>query len=276
MTTPLPTTLRLRIDRMAWFFFAQLLAGLAVSLIAVAAGEKSHPFNERMFFFVLSAQFSQVTLLAAWNALGDSRQAVRPIVSFVLVFMVWLIGFALPMGFGATPMNPFIPGVAMFVQWVVVQVPLWIVRLTFRWQMGPICDDADQAKLRIVQFGIRHLIIWTTLVAIVLGVSRWMVGFLGPEKRDQTGFALFLACNSMFAWPTLLSALVHRWMPTAIVAALVFTIIVTWSEPFIFNALIGGSREGIFNWLNAIQFGWILGSMLILRAMGYRLIRPRP
>jgi hypothetical protein len=120
------------------------------------------------------------------------------------------------------------------------------------------------------------LIIWTTLVAIVLGVARWAVEFLSSDRHDVTGFALFMICNSMFAWPTLLSALVHRWMPTAIVAAMVFTIIVTWSEPFIFDALLGGdTTDGIFVWLNAIQFVWILGSMLILRAMGYRLIRPR-
>ncbi len=266
------------------FVIAQILAGLlgviCVILDGHLRGSSIYPYSELLLFFALGIAvgipFSQVTLLATWNALGNGRLGLRPIGSIVCLIVVWWVGFGLPYVASQFPINIAAAGIAMFVQWILVQVPLWIVRLTFGWQMGVIDQQNEASGPSDLQFGIKHLIIWTTFVAIVLGLAKLLVGKVSVDSQEAVGFGLLLICNSLLAWPTLLGSLAYRWMPAALLAAFAFAIAITIAEPFVFKAILGEANPmSIFWGVNGAQFFWIAGSMLILRRFGFRLVRPR-
>jgi hypothetical protein len=220
--------------------------------------------------------FSQATLLGAWNALGDGRAGLRPMGSLLCLLCAWGMAYLPSPWF--QPYLEFGPlGLALFVQWIFIQLPFWFFRLKFGWQLGQIDGQNAAGGLGDVQFGIRHLVAWTTLVAIALGLAKSFVQESSGSPGSFAPYFLFLLCNSLFAWPMVLSCMADRWMPAALLATIMFTIVVTWAEPWIFAATLGTDSHipHIFLWLNGIQFVWVVGSLLLLRRVGYRLVKPR-
>jgi hypothetical protein len=266
--------------RRVWLLFAilaaQVLAGVFVAgLILLACHSplwKTVSCDEALQRLSLGVAFSHVTLLASWNALGDAKWLVRPTSSALCLIGVWIALCGINAIFQSFLSLYLSLVVAMFGQWVLVQIPFWIARLTFGWQIGTVDQCHAANGVRGAQFGIKHLLIWTAVVAILLALSKWVVvGETTRFRRELGELGLFILCNSLFAWPILVGCLVNRWMPAALL-----TLLVTFAEPHLFKAVTTVTpRQHIFAWLNGIQFIWTVGSLSVLRWFGFRFVRDR-
>lgn len=277
-----PSTSSLRGNRLPILpaFFAVLSAQFITGLLLVIMLLVLYPWQDArrtdyLLNVILAISFSQVILLAIWNALGEGKLVIRPIGSFICVIAV------LGMTYGAIYLihRSYIIGstiaLAMFVQWVMCQAPLWIARLSFGWRIGVIDHQNLAGGPWDVQFGIKHLIAWMTFVAVVLAIGKGLLRIESLRSRDAVGFGVFLVFNCLFTWPTVLGSLAERWTRVAMSVSFLLMIGVTMAEPFVFQKLAGGSRENVFWWLNGTEFVWIAGSMLIIRWFGFRLVRSR-
>lgn len=259
------------------FFVGQVVLSLiSTSLLVFVFGGTALRVNWQTALF-LGIPFSQVTVLAAWNALGDSQRFLRPIGSIVWLVLIWLICFGIPDVTFQNPPGMVVPGMAMFAQWILVQIPLWFVRLKFGWRLGTIDEHAGAGASRSVQFGIRHLLIWMTIVGVILGIARLVLRTATFHGNEASGFSIFLICNSLFAWSSALSSVLNYRLLWALGAAAGLTVIISLVEPYVFTTLIGTlpRQRSLFWNVNCVQFVWISGSMLILRQFGFRLVRVR-
>ena len=166
------------------------------------------------------------------------------------------------------------PGLAMVVQWSVIQLPLWCARILFSWRLGREGQPNSTRAPAEVQFGIKHLLGWTTCVAVAIGTGKLIVSREILQESNAIGFGLFLTFNSLYAWPTLLSGLAQHRAVLGGFAAFGFMLVITFAEPMVFSAVHGKGGDGGFFWLlNGVQFAWIAGSVWFLRRLGLRLVR---
>lgn len=228
--------------------------------------------------FVLGVAFAQVALLAVWTTFAPGRMLTRTLSGFGGTIFV---GVALLATFGGGPGSwLFLPSV--LVQWLVVQIPMWIVRLSFDWRICWPGEELIPASRRDVQFGIGQLMVWTALVGMTLGVFRLLV----PEdwltsNRNPPGVLITFTCltvfNCLLAWPVVWSTLAPRRWPVWIVAASVCCIGLTYVEIETIQAISKRNGGGIeVLWIvNAIAAGASGLALLALRASGFRLVRSR-
>jgi hypothetical protein len=134
---------------------------------------------------VLSTIFGQVSLAAAWCALGPYALIRRLPLSFTwLAAIVTSFGFAIgrsphPNGFGVL----LVYGGAVVVQWLLVQSPIWLFVVRYRLRVAHRDDVVSITHRHDQQFGIRQVLILTTLVALVLGAGRFLLG--GSKQTDH-------------------------------------------------------------------------------------------
>ena len=255
------------------FWLAQILGTILVSFAANSLAIADWT-DAACFGIWYGITFAQVSLLATWTACGDGSFVVRSLVSVFAGALLWLFAFNL---FGSTSIpGGFLPGIAMLTQWFVIQLPLWVVRLIWGWRLIRLRSDESEntGNEGKVQFGVKHLLGWTTLVAIILGLGKFFSSNPTFSRIEVFEFGLFLLCNSLITWPSLLVVFATRKAWVSILVALAFTVIVTVAEPFLFT-LISASNSGsdyIFWWLNGVQLVWITGSTTALRLAGFRLV----
>jgi hypothetical protein len=264
-----------RVDGLPVFFAGQLGLALLVAVsIYFATAPRSLTEYRLLLYIQMSIPFAQASVLAAWNALGDQRGSVRPLETMGILFASWATCFGIPWVAQSFPGDILVPGIAVFAQWVVIQIPFWLARLSFGWRLEKIDAEPAASSRSPVQFSILHLLAWTTVVAVVLGIVRWIAPVVATASRDGAGFAVFLLFNAVLGWPTLLGCMVKRWVGVALLAALATVVVVTRFQPYVYQTLLGFKpMPDAFPWLNGAIFCWTAGSMLILRGMGMRLVR---
>lgn len=108
-------------------------------------------------------------------------------------------------------------------QWFVAQLPLWGLGVAY----GLRLQHPDQAQTpvdpRDRQFGIRELLIFTTIIAVILGIGRVVVASL-PRSilgDEEAGIFVFLAVAAvLFALPLLVAGLLPRYAGLAVAIGL--------------------------------------------------------
>lgn len=259
------------------FLLVQFLADVFVALLVAMFGIHGPETWLRILIsaILLSIPFSQVSLLSLWSALGPGRAIWRLAASLTAGVVIWLLDFGLAFLAESGAPTRVAPAVAMFLQWIVIQIPLWGVRIFAGWQIDREGRwDGARAALG-VQFGIKHLLGWMTFVAATLAIGRIIVANQALREQDMVGFGIFLAFNSLFAWPTLLFGLAQRRTVAGGLAALGFMVVVTIAQPMVFRAFHAGGHQAVFFWaLNGIQFAWMTGCVWYFRRLGFRLVRP--
>ncbi len=226
--------------------------------------------------------YGQLGFAAIWAVMAPTRVSVRVLVSSVLgaVAIAGFVGF-----FGAIHFEDFVLLiVAVFgVTWILLQIPLWICRLGFGWQLQLVNGTASTDSHDELQFGIRQLLLWTTILGIVFGMARW--GFAesnwgGHVFESQTLIAFVLLGGFSFLltapmiWATLLKAYLYVTLPLAIL----FVGMVTLVELPVFNLCLdkSGNPSPLFWWLmNFMHTAVLLVSLFALRFAGLRLSRRR-
>ena len=130
--------------------------------------------------YLFGTIFGQTTLAGAWAAFGPFRWRWRLLLAPVWLVLLWAcVAFSIGLHGGpGDPLFLLLLAGCLLGQWILVLLPFAGLALGYRVQLVHGSDGAagiDQgidpgSKPRQLQFGIRQLLILTTIVAVVLGI----------------------------------------------------------------------------------------------------------
>jgi hypothetical protein len=231
------------------------------------------------FFF--GSLFAHTTLAAAWTALGPAPLVWRLPLSLVWVFCLAVAIQINILIHGGPDGGAILVGACLFGQWLLMQIPLWTIALTFGAHLRH--DDCLQAPFdpRERQFGIQQLIVVTTIVAVVFACGRLAVPQLAEHLRFTKGeapiFVFLGAAAIVLTLPLLLAGLMRYYSTAAVVIVLVLIGFATaWEMPLL--RLFGGGpgpNTEHFIAINAFTVTILLTALTIVRLGGYSLVGRR-
>ncbi|MBC8877182.1 MAG: hypothetical protein H8E44_47745 [Planctomycetes bacterium] len=237
----------------------------------------------------------QVNLIAAWAALAPGNVLFRLPWSMLLGVLTWyslVLGHRLAelldsLGVVSSHSNldmgeTVLLGIILVVGIIVAQIPLWIAGRVFRWKL--VCGDMPES-IHLPQFNLRHLLLGMFLLSLVLGAARVI---LPTEERwsfhtDDELWAILgavILCNLLITVPCIWGS----FAPTAVllplaVAWTAYCAVLTLVEFGVLCLILGSPGNDVveiiitFFLLNLSQCGTVLGSFLLLRAVGFRFVR---
>lgn len=131
------------------------------------------PFDQFIWCIGLGLMVAQPCALAVWCALGTQKLVVRvPLTMGILFCLVCEYVGTLYALDNSMPLEiTFILIVGTFVLAAFIQVPLWIFRLKTRHEISLMGEERKSAEDS--QFGIKHLLITTTIAAVVAAVFQY-------------------------------------------------------------------------------------------------------
>lgn len=119
--------------------------------------------------------------------------------------------------------------------------------------------------------------VFTTIIAVMLGAGRFAVLHLSPVSDVQNGIPLFifLACAAIIVTlPLILASLLPRFaIPAVAVALLLAGILTAFEIPLLnrFQRVTGGGPDTLhIVFINGFTSAWVLIIVLIVRTSGYR------
>ena len=236
---------------------------------------------------------AQVGLTIIWAILGTTHWNIRLPACAVLATLLVLI---------MPPSDEF--GQRLFPIQMIALAGLCLVLRWRRFKLMPIetADERGVERVRQMQFSIRHLLIWTTSLAIVLGALR-ALDLLSLqsvnahfERRTTDYFSaglLMAIAHIISLWAALGSGSPWlRWPVFALTLPLIGLAIgiiedyfqwIRWSRNFTISVLWRESsiREDLNGFVIAVSLAgsFLVASLVILRILGFRLARnskPRP
>lgn len=238
--------------------------------------------------------FAAVSVAGTWAALGPFPVAMRLPCALCWTVMAGILAmFNIHMASGGdrdAAMEGLVLAAAFLILWLIVQTPLWIARSVYRFKLELPRPTTAASTLSEHQFGIRQLLIVTAVIAAALGAGRLLVLGIGsnsisgqargPDSEFLVIIALLLISNSLVAFIVVTGALLPKRSGLAVALGIAVVGGISLVESAVMTLLPGGP-PGFFQMfvfigtMNGIQFGWLLASLLLLRAAGYRLIAAR-
>lgn len=260
-----------------WFCATPLIA-VGLLLLVLLSGNAPGPVIPG---FLWGTLFGHTTLAAVWTAFGP-----LPLLWRLPLALLWLV--ALPVTIfcnlrlhSGTGDGVFAVVVAACLagQYAFLQLPFWGLVLTYRLRLRYSEATSMRPDPRETQFGIRQLMIFTTIVAIVLGAGRFAITYLPSfaGHDDSTPALIFLAVAAIVVTlPLILAALLPRLSILAVGVVLVLIGLFTAFELPLWNRFTSsGIQESLlFVFINGFTSAWILAIALIVRFSGYRFGRP--
>ena len=128
----------------------------------------------------------------------------------------------------------------------------------------------------LVQFGIKHLLIWTFIVAAFMGIARLITPQLQFDSNNSLAEELRLGLNltlgnSLIALPVIWGCLSRNYFWYWIIVTVAVCIVVCFVQTLLEQ---GGSMHSEFLWtINAAQMSISIFAMLAIRFTGNRLNR---
>lgn len=249
-----------------------LLAGLASCLAwGDLAFEIGWSVESLRWALARGIPFGQATLLGCWTVIGSGRRAIRAILSLLALLLLWATVFVIqPLVRHRFDSATLVPGLALLGQSAVVLLIQCFLRCCFVWNLpakgGPGTAEPD----RPWQFGIRHLMVWTTVTALLLVLGRELMPHF-TNMPEAYAFTLFGVANCAFSTPLLVLAERERGWLAGLLLSVVWLIAVTLGEIQVFLTMWipVAIRERI--WLvNGVQFTVIVGTMWSIRVAQQR------
>lgn len=259
-------------------FWVTPLVILGLVLIAIVAdmGPGHSGLGYLAIGFLFGSIFGHATLASGWTALGPAPLLIRLPLS--LIWVATIIGaMFIGMSNDGQPLEvTVVISCGLVAQWLLVQLPLWGLVMFYGLRVRH-KDELSQAfdpKER--QFGIRQLLIFTTIVAIILGVGRSLITPVSKNFHIQGEALIFMflaAAAILMTLPVLLAALLPRRSGLAIFGILVLIGLATLGEVSLLRIFDKGSGPDVwhFVWINAFASLWIVGICLVLQLNGYSL-----
>jgi len=249
-------------------------------LIAVLDPDPGRGLSETISIgFFLGTLFAHAALAAAWTALGPGPLVWRLPLSLVWIFLLAVaIQINLAINNGPTG-GALVVGGCLFGEWLLLQIPLWTIALAFGAHIRH--NTKTQAfDPRERQFGIRQLIIVTTIVAVVFGSGRLIVPQMAEHMALTKGegpiFVFLGVAAAILALPLMLAALMRQYALPSVLLVLTLIAIGTASEVPLLR-LVGGGGPGPkvqdFVAINFFTVSILLAVLAMVRLNGYSLTR---
>ena len=247
--------------------------------------------SEWVFALLVGFCIGQVNLIAVWASLAPGNIVLRASWSLLLTMAMWyglILGVEIahrsPINYvSMTRSDAILLIIVLLVGVAILQIPLWIAKKVFRWRLTRRPDDTAASLQEDRQFQIQHLLVATVLVALALSPLRRMLppGTVDSLHLDRELFVLLPAvilCNIVVVLPCIWWAFARsaaRPAPSRMGGRL--------RRPH--NCRIRISLRGAwltcagfweppltFYLLNLSQCVAILGTLWILRAIGFRMV----
>ncbi len=252
---------------------------ILLGCVSIALFNPSQTSEHLVLGLIFGTLFGQTTLAAAWTCFGPVALLWRLPVSIVWVALL-LASLAINVGLHGGPSDVVgIMILCLFGQWLLIQIPLWALVGAYGIRFGYHIDTSSPTLAR-PQFGIRELMIFTTIVAVVLGIGRVMVTqvALHFQMRGEGPIFIFLAAAAIvMTLPLLLAAMLPRIAPVATVAILCLIALATlWELPLMSSVVSGpGPDNWHLIWINGFTSAWIVAGIALVRACGYQMTTAR-
>jgi len=237
-----------------------------------------------VYAFVGGAAVGQVALLATWAALGPGRLMQRvPVVSMLTVLFWYAVLLSGMLGVATFSADESIAlGLVVFGGFVLFQSPLWLVRRSFRWRIEPDEAGPHPDGFKETQFGLRHMLFWTAGIAVLLGLGRLILS--GDELRNFDEIIVFTAIATpivcalaaAMGLPGSWAALANTpRRPGWLMWLIAYCVALSLAERIVLGLFFPVDLTDVFCF-NAGQLVIITGTLLLVRRIGYRLIRSGP
>ncbi|UUO05337.1 hypothetical protein M4951_18385 [Blastopirellula sp. J2-11] len=253
-------------------------AMIVLSWLSIAL---AYPLGTIGMGYFLGSLSAQVTLAAAWAALGPTSPARRMILSIGWVLSLWgAVGITMSINSGPNEiMEMVVVGVLLLVQWLLVQLPLWGLALGLNVQLRHRDDTHHDARAVELRFSLRHLFIIMSIAGLFLGIGRLVVPLIDLSGRREIPIFVFLAvAGVVMTFPLLVATLMQRMALPCALLSLMFVGGATVAELPLYQQL-GGSRPaaGAFIAINTFTAIVVLSFAAAVRLNGFSLQRkPKP
>ncbi len=258
----------------------------AFLLVDYATGQSWPPRNSQWVLYILiGVCVGQVNLIATWAALAPGNFVVRLPWSLLLAVFMW---YSLVLGSragspGFSLDDAVVLGIVLLSAVVVVQIPLWIAARLFGWRLASWAGEVRDTSPGRLQFHLGHLLLGMLFVSIALAPGRAVLppGDLRDLELDEEVLALIpvaIGCNLVIAVPCIWGAFLSRRILVPLAFGwVVYCAILTAVEYGTLVALLGppGKDETpLLMYLgNLSQCSAVFGTLLVFRALGFRLLR---
>jgi hypothetical protein len=275
-------------DRPASRVLAWGIAAVLIGVFLLVDFETPRQFAQPSFALAIlvGSCVAQVNLIAVGASIAAGNIVVRLSWSLLLGTAMW---YVLVLGNRSVNRNfqlsdAVLLGATLLAGVLVLQIPLWIAKKVFRWRLSGGADDAEQARLEDRQFTIRHMLLAMFLLSVALSPLRSVLppGDAGSSHFDRVTFALLtslVVCNLVVTMPCVWWAfsstgtIIRRALGWLVYCAVVAAI-----EVVALLAVIGPRHRWLeiallFFVLNVSQCAAVFGTLLLFRAIGFRLVR---
>jgi len=261
------------------FLFVGCIIGVSWLSLALVDVDRSSGISEILglgYFF--GSLFAHATLAAAWTVLGPARLIWRGPLSLLWLTMLSLAVF-MNFAFNGGPweLAPLL-GACFLGQWILLQFPLWGLKAGFRLHLRHVSEQ-QAYNPQHWQFGIRQLLIITTIAGVIFGLARFVISTLPAYSffdEEVLVFPFLAASAIVFSLPLLLAALLQRHAIPGVVVALLYIGIATFLEVPLLQTATGSTRRPNFYDLLAINLFTAALTLVVawtVRLCGYRLTR---
>jgi hypothetical protein len=255
------------------YFCSFPLLLLACCLIAVVPVDRGGSVIEHLCIGCsIGTMFGVTTIAAAWVALGPGWLAVRLPLSMLMV-AAQLAALQTSTWLWHEPGELVeLMAVALASQWLSLQLPLAGMALGFGLSLRH-CDEPPGALARR-QFGIRQLMIFTTIIAALLGIGRIVITNVSFNILNDSEMPIFLflvGSAVIMTLPLVFASFLARRAWQATLATIAFIPAVTLIESPLLNAATTRAGPDIWHliWINGFTTFWVLALVGVIRACGY-------
>ena len=261
-----------KISYLRWIpLISQFCLAVLISLLTATVVEISNEIIASLFMGFLLVQ---ILLSSVWIALAPLNFITRVVSSTVVTLFFTLCMYKVAWRDGGG--HSVAIGIVgpMLIHWLLFQIPLWAIRFMgwkFRISNPQICDD----RRAEFQFGIKHLLIWTTIVAMFLAITKVIVSGVdfelggGIGESLATGLPLTLG-NGLIAVPIIWGCLVKHYFWVWIFISILLCTFVTSFEMWLYGLQVDYE---FFVSINLSQTLLGIFAMSAVRMTGYRLER---
>jgi len=254
-----------------------VLGFLVVTVLLGCGGDMGPRSEWRICAFGFG--FGLVSLSALWAVLGPFRLFTRvPLAILMAILAISSLAlFMLLMERGRRNEGLLLAAGAGVLQWLGLVILLVGARLVFGSKIA-IPGTRRLFGNQRAQFGIRQLLIWTTGIALTLGVLRIVAGQMGLSMinwnflaNEAMAFGIVLTFNLILALSLVWGLLTPRGVIVRTAIAVLIIGVATWAEPYAFAFLPPGRPPvAIFLWINGAGSLCLVINLVIVRLCGYR------
>jgi hypothetical protein len=276
---------------LTWGIAAALVC--AFFIVDVVFQQKMHRIHDSQWLaaILMGLCIGQVNLIAVWASLAPGNIVLRVAWSLLLTMAMWyglILGSRPLLDSSHTDMTrseAIVLIVVLLGSVAILQVPLWIGKKVFRWRLTRQPGDTETALLEDRQFQLQHLFIAMVLLAITLSPLHQVLPSGSrdyPTMRSEMWvlLAAMTLCNLVVTLPCIWWAFASkRRLIPLLLGWPFYCAVLTAIEFGCLCAILG--RPGASYWEVALSFYLInlsqcvavLGTLWILRAIGFRMVR---